>query len=272
MLLVLLPALFHPQPWPFLALALVMVGAGGWEWGRLNGLGGAGSWLLGLLVGAACGLAWAAGWPQASLRELWLAAGAFWILTTLLLLRGGVAAWAAVPRMLRLCGGVLVLLLAWLAIAQARVLGVEFLLSVFVLVWAADIGAYFAGRALGQKLFPRKLAPAISPGKSWEGALGGAVVVMVVGVVWSQLSPQVPGVSGNLYALLRDAGWPVFVLAVLFLTVMSVSGDLLESLVKRSAGAKDSSQLLPGHGGVLDRVDALLPVLPLAMMLAVLVA
>jgi phosphatidate cytidylyltransferase len=137
-----------------------------------------------------------------------------------------------------------------------------------LLVWMADIAAYAAGRAFGLKFTKNKLAPAISPGKSWEGAWGGMIGVLVLGVAWAvadrELDAQVP----SLYSRLAAAGWWLLPIAALFLSAMSVVGDLVESLVKRSAGMKDSSNLLPGHGGVLDRVDALLPVLPLAMLLA----
>jgi phosphatidate cytidylyltransferase len=166
--------------------------------------------------------------------------------------------------------GLLLLWAAWLAVVQARVLGIDMLLSVLTLVWIADVAAYFVGRALGGRFIGRKLAPAISPGKSWEGALGGALAVLVLGVVWVlveidlALPIQERGIQGQ---LLDRHGAVLLALALLFLTAMSIVGDLVESLLKRNAGVKDSSGLLPGHGGVLDRVDALLPVLPLAMML-----
>ncbi len=178
------------------------------------------------------------------------------------------AGWPRVPRALRLAGGVLALWLAWLAMAQARRIGVNFLLSVLVLVWAADIFAYFSGRALGGRLTGgRKLAPAISPGKSWEGVWGGMLGVLGVAALWVWLDGAHATGSASLYTRLHQGGWWLLVLGAVFLSAMSVVGDLAESLVKRSAGVKDSSRLLPGHGGVLDRIDALLPALPLAMML-----
>ena len=152
--------------------------------------------------------------------------------------------------------------------AQARTFGVNFLLSLFMLVWAADVFAYFFGRALGGKLSAgRKLAPAISPGKSWEGVWGGMLGVLIVGFVWIGVDQRWATGSASLFTRLNAVGPWLLVLACLFLSAMSVVGDLIESLVKRSAGMKDSSQLLPGHGGVLDRIDAMLPTLPLAMML-----
>jgi phosphatidate cytidylyltransferase len=150
---------------------------------------------------------------------------------------------------------------------QARLIGINFLLSVLVLVWAADIGAYFSGRALGGKFFANKLAPSISPGKTWEGVFGGLVAVFAVALIWIYADAHLAPDTAGLYSRLLAMGVPVLLLGAAFLTAMSVVGDLVESLFKRSAGVKDSSNLLPGHGGVLDRVDALLPTLPLAMML-----
>jgi phosphatidate cytidylyltransferase len=116
----------------------------------------------------------------------------------------------------------------------------------------------------------RKLAPAISPGKSWEGVWSGMLGVLVLSWLWTYLIDTSMTVDApSLYQLLlRKLGIPTGMLALLFLSCMSVVGDLFESLVKRAVGVKDSSALLPGHGGVLDRIDALLPVLPLAMALA----
>jgi phosphatidate cytidylyltransferase len=159
--------------------------------------------------------------------------------------------------------GLLLLWLAWLALAQAREQGLNFILSVFCLVWMADSAAYFGGRRFGR----RKLAPAISPGKSWEGAVSGLIGVLVMALLWLALD----GGRSSLYGRLMAAHGPLLLVAgVLLLVGMSVVGDLFESLVKRAAGAKDSSTLLPGHGGVLDRVDALLPVFPIALALTAL--
>lgn len=264
LLAILLPALFAKQPQWFMAVALVLMCLGVWEWAQLNGISKTQAWWYAALCLALCGAAWFAGLPFRRLPMLWIAAGSAWVLGAAVLLRRGVALWPAAPRGLRLAGGVLALVLAWLAVAQARVMGINFLLSVLVLVWAADVFAYIAGRTLGK----RKLAPSISPGKSWEGVWGGMLGVLLIASVWvwldqGALRGQVP----SLYTYIAQQGWLLLVIALLFMCSMSVVGDLVESLVKRSAGAKDSSNLLPGHGGVLDRVDALLPTLPLAMML-----
>ncbi|MBS0293957.1 MAG: phosphatidate cytidylyltransferase [Proteobacteria bacterium] len=267
LLAILLPALFYPSFVPFAAVTLVLMAAGAWEWGRLNALGGMASWALGALCLLLCGLSWLGGWLQRPLPWLWTLGGGAWVLGGALLLRAGVAGWPQVPRFLRIVGGVLALWLAWLAVAQARVAGVNFLLSVLTLVWAADICAYFAGRAFGLRLTKGKLAPSISPGKSWEGVWGGMAGVLLLAIAWVAGDAHWQATVPSLYTQLAHRGWWLLFIGVAFMAAMSVVGDLVESLIKRSAGVKDSSGLLPGHGGVLDRIDALLPTLPLAMML-----
>ncbi len=137
--------------------------------------------------------------------------------------------------------------------------GPVYLLSVMALVWIADIGAYFSGKAFGK----RKLAPSISPGKSWEGAIGGGICVLLI-------SALVVLFGGNyladtfVAALQAARGWFALFAILAIIVAASIVGDLFESLLKRRAGVKDSGTLLPGHGGVLDRIDALVPVLPLA--------
>ena len=269
MLAILLPALFYSTPTPFCAIALVLIAAAGWEWGRLNACSQKVSVVLGLMLAVLCGLAWYAGLIDKPMPLLWILAGSAWVMVGSFLLRLGVAGWSGIAKPLRLVGGMAALWLAWLAVAQARVMGINFLLSVLLLVWVADIFAYAAGRMLGGRFTKNKLAAAISPGKSWEGVWGGVAGVVVLALVWAWLERSgASALSGSLYARLwAQHGVLVMLLGVVFLAAMSVVGDLVESLVKRSAGAKDSSGLLPGHGGVLDRVDALLPAVPLAMML-----
>ncbi|EJL86041.1 CDP-diglyceride synthetase [Polaromonas sp. CF318] len=275
LLAILLPALFYSTPQPFCAVALLLIAAGAWEWGRLNGYGQGVSLGLGLVSVVACALSWYAGLLDQSLPMLWAAAGAVWVLAGGWLLRNGVAGWPRIPKGLRLAAGLAALWLAWLAVAQARVAGINFLLSVLLLVWVADIFAYFAGRTFGGHFSKGKLAPSISPGKSWEGVWGGMAGVVALSLAWVYASAAAGGAGfwgeATLYSrLVASHGLVVMLLAVVFLAAMSVVGDLVESLIKRSAGVKDSSGLLPGHGGVLDRVDALLPTLPLAMMLVTL--
>lgn len=269
LLAILLPALFYPSYSPFCAVTLVLISAAGWEWGRLNGCGQQVSVLLGLACLTACLLAWQAGWLMRPLTWAWALIGAAWVLGGAWLLHAGIGGWTRLARPLRLVVGALALIFAWLALAQARVIGINFLLSLMVLVWAADIAAYFAGKSMGGRWIKRKLAVSISPGKSWEGALGGLLGVLLLALSWVWLDRQGTTDSDSLFTLLATRhGLGVMLLAAAFMAAMSVVGDLVESLVKRSAGAKDSSGLLPGHGGVLDRVDALLPTLPLALMLA----
>ena len=264
LLAILLPALFYPSPVPFAAVTLFLIAAGAWEWGRISGYTDRASLLAGAACVALCAGSWYAGLLYQPLPALWTVVGACWVLAGAWLLRAGVAEWAKIPRPVRMGVGLIALWMAWLAVAQARVIGINFLLSVLVLVWAADIFAYFSGRAFGK----RKLAPAISPNKSWEGVWGGMVGVVVLALAWVWADARAGAGVASLYTRLASHGWWLLIIGVLFMAAMSVVGDLVESLIKRSVGLKDSSGLLPGHGGVLDRVDALLPTLPLAMMLS----
>ena len=134
-----------------------------------------------------------------------------------------------------------------------------YLFSVMAIVWIADSGAYFSGKAFGR----HKLAPSISPGKSWEGAIGGWIAVLVIAC----LSTQAPQLQDTFAAqLLAHRGWLILAGVLTVMVAASVAGDLFESQLKRRAGVKDSSMLLPGHGGVLDRIDALIPALPFALL------
>ena len=155
--------------------------------------------------------------------------------------------------------GVLAVLSVWTALVQLFVVhGAWFLVSLLAMIWFADIAAYFTGKALGK----RKLAPKVSPGKTWEGAIGGVVAA----TLWVLATVYWPGSFG---AVLSER-WPLWAVALIaiLLSALSIIGDLFESLLKRRAAMKDSSQLLPGHGGVYDRIDALLPVAPFALLLA----
>lgn len=264
LLAILLPTLFMQAPEPFMVLALFMVAAAAWEWGKLSGLSFQRSIVQAAVLSLGLMLLWISGHSQLP-AAAWLLPTAVWVIGGAQLLRSGVVGWAALPITPRLYAGYLVLIFAWIALANARSMGVNLLLSIMFLVWAADVFAYFGGRAFGR----RKLAPTISPGKSWAGVYAGTLGVMLVGGLWMLADQSVAVDSHSLYTVLHDRfGW--FGLVALWcLTGLSVMGDLVESLVKRAAGVKDSSNLLPGHGGVLDRIDALLPVLPVAMMLVV---
>ena len=157
----------------------------------------------------------------------------------------------------------LALLGCFMAIAALFQRSGLYLVSVMAIVWVADIGAYFSGKAFGK----HKLAPHISPGKSWEGAFGGWLLVLLL----AGTSTFLPAFEQTFAAqLLERLGWGWWLLLMPVVVAASIVGDLFESLMKRRAGVKDSSRLLPGHGGVLDRIDALIPVMPLALLLSAL--
>ncbi|MBS7806484.1 phosphatidate cytidylyltransferase [Variovorax sp. PCZ-1] len=263
LLAILLPALFAKQPEWLMGVSLVLIVLACWEWGQLNGYSKKASWLMALDGLVLCALAWKFGLHAMKTPMLWLIVGSLWVLVAAWLIQRGVSRWQEVPRWLRVTGGLLALAAAWLAMAQAKMIGVNFLLSLLLIVWVADIGAYFAGRRFGK----RKLALSISPGKSWEGVYGGFAACMVLAVAWANGQASWMDSASLFHKLLQGHGWLLLLLATALMVALSVAGDLVESLVKRSSGMKDSSNLLPGHGGVLDRVDALLPTLPLGMML-----
>jgi phosphatidate cytidylyltransferase len=266
LLAVLLPAMLVAPAWPFAVLTLVAIGAAGWEWGRLNGASASGSVVMGVLVALACGIALMVGAVRVpGTNPLWWLAVLLWVLGGAWAIKVGPTGWPRLSRALRWGIGMVALFTAWLALATAKAVGLNFLLSVFCLVWVADIAAYFGGRTFGR----RKLAPAISPGKSWEGVWSGMAGVVALAFAWMAAERHFVIAEPSVYSLLNQRlGTVGLVLALIFLAAMSVVGDLTESLVKRAAGAKDSSRLLPGHGGVLDRIDALLPVFPIAMALS----
>ena len=201
---------------------------------------------------------------QAQLPQvLFLISASFWLLVVPGILKNVGATWLSRPALHFLLALVL-LAAAGAAMLSARAHGVVFLFSLLALVWVADIGAYFVGKTIGK----RKLAPRISPGKSWEGAIGGAVLVVAYGWIWVFLGQKHEALADN-WATALYTQWNPYIFSgcMLVLAGLSVTGDLFESLLKRRVGLKDSSQLLPGHGGVLDRIDAQLPVLPLAMLM-----
>jgi phosphatidate cytidylyltransferase len=264
LLAIIVAALAAESRWPFALVTLLLLAAGAWEWGRLNQASPALAVGLGALLALAGLAALFGGWKESAPAALWWAVLALWLVGGTLVLRLGPPAWPHLPAPLRWAIGFVLLWAAWLALIHARAVGINFMLSTLCLVWMADIAAYFGGRAFGR----RKLAPSISPGKSWEGVWSGMVGVLVLAPIWVALDRHFVFDGPSLYSRLVDGlGWPLAVLALLGLCGLSVVGDLTESLVKRAAGAKDSSRLLPGHGGVLDRVDALLPVLPVSLAL-----
>lgn len=261
LLALLIPALLHENPVWFGILVLALLSAGAWEWARLCGLRSPTALATGLGYAVALWAAWSVTGAQFPV-VFWLAATVLWMVCAPWLLRLGLSGWGSVPQALRLWGGLVAVAVAWAATVEAKAHGVAFLLSVFGLVWVADVAAYFGGKTWGR----HKLAPTVSPGKTWEGALCGWLGVMVLAAAWiawdRHHQPAVRSVFSVIHGQHPFLSWAMFTL----LSAASVVGDLIESLVKRSAGFKDSSRLLPGHGGVLDRVDALLPVLPMAML------
>jgi phosphatidate cytidylyltransferase len=269
MVAVILAALGSSSRWPFIAVTLLLCAGAAWEWARLNRGGPLPSLAWAGLLVALAALALAGGWRDAAPAWLWWTVGALWVGAGAAALRRGPAGWPRLPLALRWTLGLAMLWAAWMALIHARTFGINFLLSMLCVVWMADIAAYFGGRAFGR----RKLAPTISPGKSWEGVWSGMAGVLALAVAWVWLDGRFGFDGPSLFTRLADGlGWALAVPLLLALCGLSVVGDLFESLVKRAAGAKDSSGLLPGHGGVLDRVDALLPVLPAALALCSLAA
>lgn len=256
-------ALFYLPPLAWLLFVTAVLAVAAWEWGALMRLGSttriALSFLLavvcagiGILEPAAVGLgtenefrlaAWRLGaWFFLPAVVFWVVVVPFWLYKR----------WSLATPVLGLGTGLLLLMPAWLALLQLRQAGPTLLLAVMMIVWLADTGAYFAGRRFGK----HKLAPAISPGKTWEGAIGGGVAVVAYGFLMSSKLPVALAENSLLLLLL-----------LLAVTAISIIGDLFESLLKRQAGLKDSSTILPGHGGMLDRIDSLTSTLPFVAMI-----
>lgn len=251
-------ALFDLSASGWAAVAGLIAAVAAWEWGALlrwsalarAALGAATLIVcdaLAVLLPVPLGLGELFPLSQAWAFGCWfyLPAVAFWLLLVPLWL------WRRWPLPNGLPGlllGMIVILPTWLALLHLRQGGAIFLLAIMALVWVADIAAYFSGRAFGK----HKLAPSISPGKTWEGAIGAGLAVLLYGFLLSDYLPPA----------LRDSP-PRLALVMIALTAVSIVGDLFESLLKRHAGLKDSSNILPGHGGVLDRIDSLTSTLPL---------
>ncbi len=246
-----LAGLFGLSGGAFAAFTGGIVLLGAWEWSNLAGVADTRR-RLALVAGLALlmALLWWAGaalaaWP------LWLAVVG-WALNLYWVTQYPAKREQWQSTAMRLAMGLWVLLPAWVGFNVLRETGGVWLLYVLLLVWAADIGAYFSGRAWGR----RKLAPAVSPGKSWEGVAGGLAATLVLALLFA------------LWQGLGAAGGLGLVAATLAVTLVSVLGDLLESMLKRFRDIKDSSNLLPGHGGVLDRIDSLTAAVPLFALLS----
>lgn len=262
LLALLLPTLALDSIVPFGLFALALAVAATWEWGRLNGLSGRKAILYSAPLGVMAIMMLSTDALVGRPGLLWVWAVVAWAALLAIVLPQGPDAWRRLPAMGRLALGWLVMSSTWVSLTLARQAGVDFLLSVLCLIWVSDISAYFAGHRWGR----RRLAPSLSPGKTWEGVGGACVGVLALAVVWMAIEPLWSPERGSVFSrALRDFGWLGLVVACAGLVALGVLGDLFESLLKRAAGVKDSSSLLPGHGGVLDRADALLPALPAAM-------
>jgi len=231
-------------------LGLVLLG-GVWEWGHLAGLAGSAARLLYCAaVAGLMGLLWQAGLDLTIgwlllLALLWWLFALYWLAHPQLCAQAGPACTG-----LKLLAGILVIVPAWAALAVLQGSGPGgpvLTLGLMLMVWLADSGAYFAGRKWGRN----KLAPVISPGKTREGVYGGLCASLAFAAV-----------AGALYS--HSLRWTLAcLLASLVAMLFSIAGDLLESLMKRQSGIKDSSNIIPGHGGILDRLDSLVAAAPL---------
>ncbi len=242
-------------PTPYLAafVAAILL-AGLWEWSALSGLTDniprslyvAGNALMMLA------LAWGSGRGLFGLKLISLIGAIWWIFVCLWLWRFEFAkADTSLNRSIKLLAGSLSVIPAWCALSWlhgSSDLGPRWALFALAIAWAADSGAYFAGVRYGKT----KLAPRISPGKSWEGVIGGVVAILLLAVAANQ---------SWLFLDWSELHWLLFLTLVTMF--FSVIGDLFESLMKRHSGHKDSSDLIPGHGGLMDRLDSLLAVLPI---------
>ncbi|MDQ3039971.1 MAG: phosphatidate cytidylyltransferase [Pseudomonadota bacterium] len=254
--LVIAAMLFMPTPW-LVALAAVMFLAGMWEWFALAEIEDtlARTFLLVANLALMVALVWASSTGDSDNRfvlfKIMMVIGVvWWLIAALWLTRFDFASdHDTHARAFKLAAGTLALIPAWCALAlihAERPNGNYWLLVAIAIVWAADTGAYFAGRAIGK----HKLSPRISPNKTVEGLIGGMIAGITVGVIGGSLA----GASVQQLPLVALVAF----IAVLF----SVIGDLFESLLKRHVGAKDSGRLIPGHGGILDRIDGVIAALP----------
>ena len=259
LLALVLPSLFFlPQAW-WAILVAVFIGVGAWEWGGLLGLGETGRRIVGahltllfsavsLVAPAAMGIGDGNGLAEPWVLVCYVVAAAFWCVAVPLWLR---AKWPLPHGLAGVLVGLVVLFPTWLALVQLRIPGPGILLAILAVVWMADIAAYFSGKTFGK----HKLAPSISPGKTWEGAIGAGLGVVLYGVVL------------RIGFAFEPVALPLWVLCLLAVTAISIIGDLYESMLKRQAGIKDSSNVLPGHGGILDRIDSLTSTLPVVALL-----
>ena len=258
---VLLTVAVGAMVWSATAFAVVVTALLGFalvEWLQLTGAARSTSIIVALVV---CAVLLALVFTSSKTSEMFVlplgaVAATIWVAIVALLVQPNAMS-LRLPRLLGMALAIVLVAAAWFALMQFLSQGVLALLSVLLIVWIADTAAYFAGRAFGR----RKLAPHISPGKTWAGVFGAILAVLLLALVLWLVAPAARMYPNDLFAAVGPVG-ALLLLAVL--VGLSIVGDLFESLLKRQAGVKDSGQLLPGHGGVLDRVDAMVPVLPSA--------
>jgi phosphatidate cytidylyltransferase len=249
-------ALFLLPPWGFGIAMLLIVGAAAHEWAKLIGFASGRLLFVAVIFVLGGALLFGAtpvpvdGWPQPIVKIVCGIATAFWVAvgTPSVLFD-----WQPQRASTRAFAAVVVLLGAFVAVVELQARSPWLVLAAMAIVWIADTAAFFAGRRFGR----HKLAPRISPGKSWEGALGGIAAVVIYALLLVPLASRAGAPAA--FGAASVALWIAFVVV---LTALSIIGDLHESLLKRRAGVKDSGTLLPGHGGVLDRIDALLAAMP----------
>ncbi|MDL2059622.1 phosphatidate cytidylyltransferase [Mesosutterella sp. AGMB02718] len=254
------------SPLAFCAVMTFCVSAALWEWLRMLHVRAA--LPVAAVIGAALYFSWLAGLriPDGALLALTALDSLVWLVIAAGLFRHRGSGYR-LPVPLQAVFALTMLPLAWCSLMRLFESGSwQLVLSVLVIVWTADIAAYFCGRAFGR----HRMAPAISPKKTWEGAAGaylfGVAVAAALAAVFS-------GRSDVFQVLIfRRVGFAAAFLIIVFLTFFSMAGDLLESAAKRQAGIKDSSNLLPGHGGYFDRLDACIPVMPAAVLILLLTA
>ena len=229
---------------------IVLVGA--WEWIRLSGLENR-PLTIALLSLFTCALGGSYLLPSVYIPMLLGIGCVFWIGAALMVMMYPRSKERVGGKRMKLGFGLLVLIPAYIALLYLRRHDAHLLLIALLvaIIWAADVGAYFVGRRFGAT----KLAPNVSPGKSWAGLFGGMVVALLVGLVGASIGEP----SDRLFSVVT---WSVLVGIVAVTVLFSVLGDLFESLIKREVGVKDSSSLLPGHGGVMDRIDSLTAATP----------
>jgi len=261
LLAVLLPILFLLPAIYIGAFFLAAVLAAAWEWSALlNPQARRAAWLYALFCLTIILFLLVMQNPSWQFALLLLSV-IFWFFIAPFILAKGINLSLQKLRPFYVVLGLILLPATWFSLVFLRELGLVFLLTSIALVWVADIGAYFIGKAFGK----RKLTIQISPGKSVEGAIGGLILsygYALLCVIY------LPFESTNFGAWAIRFGWVAMFLMVTVLVAFSIFGDLFESQLKRLAEVKDSSHLLPGHGGVLDRVDALIPTMPIAALLA----